>query len=185
MMIQRKPASKSNTPVLSGMHIYKDNKNRSIYYDVLTKKAYVITNADVKSYSIYAQRFFIALALAVLIMALTYEDHSNLMIFGPLVALVVYGLMEWRFRVFLNTCNQIPVKLEQWVGREQLSAQEPKSRLITKTVLLIALAVLIIVNAYVSHFDWFLTICCWVFGIGLTIASFTYIKALLYQSKHH
>lgn len=185
MMIPRNPASKNSAPVLSGMHIYRDKKNRSIYYDVLTKKAYVLTSADAKTYTIYAQRFFIALAIAVLIMALTYENHANLMLFGPLAALVIYGLMEWRFRVFLNTCNQIPVKLDEWVGREQLSAQEPKSRLITKTILLVALAILIIVNAYVSHFDWFLTLCCWVFGIGLTIASFTYIKALIYQSKNH
>ena len=186
MMIQRNPTSNKNqTPPLRGMHIYRDKKNRAIYYDVIFKKAYVITTVDTKTYTIYAQRFFIALALAVLVMSLSYEKYPHLMVVGPLLALLVYALMEWRFRSFLSTCSQIPVKLDEWIGKDELNASESKGRLITKTVLLLLLAILIVANAYISHFDWFMTLCCWAFGIGLTIASFTYIKALIYRSNHH
>lgn len=185
MMIQRNPSSVKNQPQpLRGMHIYRDKRNRAIYYDVIFKKAYVISNADTKSFTIYAQRFFLALAIAIVVISLTYEKNPQFMIAGPLLGLVVYALMEWRFRVFLKTCSSIPVKLDEWVSRDSLNAQESKGRLILKLVLLMVLAILIVVNAYVSHFDLFLVICCWVFAFGLLLASSIYIKALIYQKKH-
>lgn len=185
MMIQRNPSSSKNqAQPLRGMHIYRDKRNRAIYYDVIFKKAYVISNADTKSFTIYAQRFFIALAIAILVISLSYEKYPQYMIAGPLFGIVVYALMEWRFRVFLKTCSSIPVKLDEWVSRDALNAQESKGRLWTKIILLVVLAILIVVNAYISHFDLFLTICCWLFGIGLILASSIYIKALIYQKNH-
>ena len=62
---QLKQNRKKLAEELSGMHIYKDNHNRYVYYDIFTKNGYVISN--VPSYRNYANRFILAAVVGILV----------------------------------------------------------------------------------------------------------------------
>ena len=53
---------------VTGFNIYKDGKNRDIYYDMLTKEGYVITKYEVSKMNFYQKRFI----LPIIIFSLTY-----------------------------------------------------------------------------------------------------------------
>ncbi|MBQ1287199.1 MAG: hypothetical protein IIY22_01440, partial [Erysipelotrichaceae bacterium] len=49
---------------LSGIFIYQDPKKGTIYYDILSRKGYILTSSDVSTYTIYTAMLPLCLVLA-------------------------------------------------------------------------------------------------------------------------
>ena len=95
---QLKQNRKKLAEELSGMHIYKDNHNRYVYYDIFTKNGYVISN--VPSYRNYANRFILAAVVGILVY--TFDFGKWTLPFALGAALLVWAVMEYKFRAFLR-----------------------------------------------------------------------------------
>ena len=59
-----KNQNKSN---IGGMFIYKNKNNQNVYYDIITKKAYIITKQDENKYSVFSSRLVMSISLSILI----------------------------------------------------------------------------------------------------------------------
>ena len=79
---QLKQNRKKLAEELSGMHIYKDNHNRYVYYDIFTKNGYVISN--VPSYRNYANRFILAAVVGILVYTFDFGNvHCHSLLVPP------------------------------------------------------------------------------------------------------
>ena len=81
---------------LVGLCIYQDPKKGTIFHDFLTRRSFIITNSDVKTYVIYSSMFSICVLAAFGIM--------SLFSLGYVVALIIfvatYILVMIVFRIF-------------------------------------------------------------------------------------
>ena len=141
---------------VTGFNIYKDGKNRDIYYDMLTKEGYVITKYEVSKMNFYQKRFI----LPIIIFSLTYTIDLFGFKFGVLgagaAALLTLVCTEFFFRFrFLNKMmvvpNFVPNKQENYF--HQLANSSPLSSLIVKGLLYIALGVLLVLFGYQESFQ--------------------------------
>ncbi len=127
---------------VSGLHIYLDDRGRSIYYDVFSKCGYVLANNEAR-YRQFSMRFI--LGLIGFILMLMFNMPYWLCI---LVGLLVYGFMEYKFRSFLKSL----VKIENFKCTEKAKVsstvkQMETNKIIIKFVCLLLFSGLIIVNA--------------------------------------
>ena len=81
-----------NARDLTGKNLYHI-KNQTIYYDTLTKKGYIITNANVKDFTSWQMR----LPLIIIVVCVLILLQVN-----PLIALaigiIIYAIVEYLFR---------------------------------------------------------------------------------------
>ena len=157
---------------VTGFNIYKDKKNRDVYYDSFTKEGYVITSAEVAKLNFYQKRFIIP----VIIFALTYTIDLFGFKFGIMGAaaasLISFVCAEYFFRFrFLKSMiilpNFVPNKQEDYF--HQLATSSPLSTLIIKGLLYIALGILLIVFGYQENFQTFEWVVCIIITIVLVV----------------
>lgn len=165
---------------VTGFNIYKDKKNRDVYYDVFTKEGYVITPNEVTKLNFYQKRFIIP----VIIFALTYTIDLFGFKFGIVGAgaasLLSFVCIEYFFRFrFLKSMitlpNFVPNKKEDYF--HQLATSSPLSSLIIKGILYIALGVLLIVFGLQESFQTFEWVVCIVITIVVTVVGFFQLYA--------
>ena len=138
----RKTKETDLTNTVSGMHIYKDERGRPVYYDVFSKSGYILTNNEDR-YKQYSMRFMMGVIGFVLMMLFNMP-----VIVDIVVGLGVYGFMEYKFRQFLKTL----VHVENFKCNEKMKSQQSiktldTNKVIIKMILLIALSILIVINA--------------------------------------
>ena len=131
-------AKKKSKPVekirLSGRNIYTDKKGRVIFYDMITKKGYLVDKKHENSALFFKNRFVVLLFAAILFGAtfLTWLQAA-------VAWAVMMAIAEFAFRRgFLK-------KLEV--------VNEAKGKVLVLIVLYLLLAVLVILNAYVEKYS--------------------------------
>lgn len=137
---------------LIGLSIYHDPKYGTIFYDVLSKKAYQLINQDVKNYNIYT-------AMMPLCAVAAYV--CNLWFKMPFIGCIIVFAVLWliseiaaRYMFFYK----LPV-LNNWkkFKKEGIIESMAKNytglRLIILTLLLITVAVVMVLNARYEHFE--------------------------------
>lgn len=173
---------------VTGFNIYKDKRNRDVYYDAIAKEGYVITPETVGKLNFYQKRFI----LPIVIFALTYTIDIFGFKFGIMgagaAALLTLVCTEYMFRFrFLKTMialpNFVPNKKEDYF--HQLANGSPLSNLLIKGVLYIALGVLLVVFGYQEGFQTIEWIACIAITIVVAVVgSFQlYAAYIKYNSK--
>ena len=183
--VDKKKARKQASEELAGLHIYKDDHNRYVYYDVFTHTGYVINN--VQSYRGYANRFMLALVAGVLIYTFDLGKWKPFLALG--VALLIYVVMEVKFRMFLKKQTLLlNFQPKERPPRVVTAASEEKKKIIIKIILLLAFAVLIIILPFVPSkqvYDIYMKAACILIGIGAIGLCIFQIYALIYKNKNN
>lgn len=78
--------------IVNGRHIFLHKNGQTLYYNPLTKKAYIITKDEAKTYTYYNVRGLLAIASGYLIIIFS---HNPLL--GILSGLVVWGVLAFFF----------------------------------------------------------------------------------------
>ena len=103
-MPQRKIIKASD---LSGMYIYQDPKRGTIFYDIITRKGYILTSSDVKTYTIFTAMLPLCLVLALGMLSL-FPNNYVIPVICFLVMFITYQVL---FRVLFF--YKLPVA-EKW-----------------------------------------------------------------------
>ncbi len=131
---------------LEGMNIYRDKKNQKIYLDPITKNGYVITPAKEKTFKTQSNVPLYTALVGVFCYALF--DFSWWV--SLLAMVVVFAILEYRFRKFLGSCTRYsnfkPSKVHQ-----PTSYSSPDGIIYLKIALFSALAILLIVSVVISN----------------------------------
>lgn len=156
---------------ISGLHIYKDERNRPVYYDVFSKTGYILSNNEAR-YKQYSMRFMMGIIGFILMMLF---NMPILVDFA--VGIAVYIFMEVKFRKFLKTL----VRIENFKCDEKMKSQQSiktldTNKVVIKMILLIALSVLIIINAQNEGYTG------WLLYLNYVISILSFIFAL-YHAK--
>ncbi len=155
---------------LVGMFI-KNERGRAVYYDVFSKTGYILANNEDR-YKQFSMRFVMG-AIGFILMLM-----FNMPIWLCILAgVAVYGFLEFRFRRFLKNL----VRIENFKCNEKMKSESSiktldTNKIILKMVLLLALAVLIIINAYNENYTG------WMLTLNYVISALTFIFAL-YHAK--
>ena len=148
-------AKKKSKPVekirLSGRNIYTDKKGRVIFYDMITKKGYLVDKKHENSALFFKNRFVVLLFAAILFGAtfLTWLQAA-------VAWAVMMAIAEFAFRRgFLKKLEVVnDVDFERRVSALQYIVEnKAKGKVIVLIVLYLLLAVLVILNAYVEKYS--------------------------------
>ena len=143
-------AKKKSKPVekirLSGRNIYTDKKGRVIFYDMITKKGYLVDKKHENSALFFKNRF------VVLLFAATFLTWLQ----AAVAWAVMMAIAEFAFRRgFLKKLEVVnDVDFERRVSALQYIVEnKAKGKVIVLIVLYLLLAVLVILNAYVEKYS--------------------------------
>lgn len=178
MAQRRKINQKQNVVGVSGLHIYLDERGRSIYYDVFSKCGYVLANNEAR-YRQYSMRFI--LGIIGFMLMLMFNMPIWLCI---LVGVLVYAFMEYKFRSFLKTL----VKIENFKCTEKAKVsstvkQMETNKVIIKFVCLLLFSGLIIVNANNEGYTGWLLYLNYLISILAFVYALYHAKELLTRKK--
>ena len=167
---------------IAGMNVYKDKHNRDVYYDRLTKKAYIINPSDVNQYNFYSRRFFIPIIAFVLLFSLKIGNIELGYAGAAGIALIIGIIKEafFRFR-FLKSLSAVPnfQPKEKPDYFDQLANAGNKQDLMIRSLLYFALGIVLIVFGYLSEFEIFEWIICIAFSLGAIIMGIINLIAVL------
>ena len=161
-----------------GKHLFFDNKRRLIYVSPLLHKNLYLPKYDYKRFNRYNSRFIVAVATIMICgSALTDWFKMPMWIAFVLGALVFAGF-EWSFYKFQKGLTVVsdfdPSKATPTVSSVISSDMRTKTWL--KIILFIVLGVLLVVNAYQSHYSQQVIILCW---CGLAVCVYMAINLLI------
>lgn len=133
---------------LSGLFIYQDPKRGTVFYDILSRKGYVLTSSDVSTYSVYTAMLPLCMILSLSMVSLGWMDYGGALLM--FLALMIIG--EVLFRIFFF--YKLPVA-ENWkrVKRENIILYTAKNFGIYRLLILIALlaALCLIMPFYAAY----------------------------------
>ncbi|MBQ6559539.1 MAG: hypothetical protein IJL85_01780 [Erysipelotrichaceae bacterium] len=126
---------------LVGLSIYQDPKKGTIWYDSITKRAFVITNSDVKTYMIYTSMFSVCILAAFAAMSIFSLNYVDALI--VFVVLLILSMILFRIFYFYKLTEiegYKPPKRDDIVTA--MANNYSRTRLIVLILLLLALAIL-------------------------------------------
>lgn len=137
---------------LSGLSIYQDPKRGTIFYDIFTKKGYILTSSDVKTYTIYTSMLPLCFIVAFAAMSLFKLNFLT----AAIIFLFLFGAVMVLFRVkFFYTLPEAegfkPVKRDNIFV--SIARTFPKNRLIVLILMLVALTILMPIYANMENVD--------------------------------
>ena len=169
---------------LAGIFIYQDPKHGTIFYDIISRKGYILTSSDVRTYTFYTMTFPLCILLAFGTMSLFSLSYiSGFIIF---VAFYLLAALAFRFLFFYKlpvAYNFRPVKKESvflYLARGYSS-----TRLIILICLLAALAILMPVYARMEHYEGVNLYSSYIMGGGAAIAAIAVIISLILKLKNN
>ena len=170
--------------ILGGLSIYHDEKNRTIYYNRISKRAYVIKPNDFGTFQTYNMRFFAALAATIVLFS-----FSDTFLANPLIAIgigvLVFVVLQVKFNSFLKRCTVIAnFDPKNSYGSIQIAATSETRHLALKALLFLVLAVLIIYNAYERHYGTLTLIITWLLAVYAGFQIVLLLMALNYKRQH-
>ena len=137
---------------LNGLFIYHDQKKGTIFYDIFTKKAFIITTSDVQKYLVYASMFPACILISFGLMSLFSLSLPDMVIL--FVALMILSETLFRFFFFYK----LP-EVKNWKPAERtnivsyLENNYSSTRLTVLIILLLALAAVIPAYTYVEKLE--------------------------------
>ena len=149
-MSKKKKAAPVEKIRLSGRNVYTDKKGRVIFYDMVTKRGYLVDKKHENSAVFFKNRFVVILFAAILFGA-TFLSWLQAVIAWA----VMMALAEVAFRVsFLKYLEPVTdVNFERRVSALQYIVEnKEKGRVVVLAVLYFAFAVLVILNAYTEKY---------------------------------
>ena len=164
---------------LAGMHIYKDDHNRYVYYNVFNHVGYILN--DIPKYKTYSSRFIVGLIAGIL--AYSFD-------LGWLISLAIgaaaYLLMEVKFRMFLNKQSQVPnFKPKQRPPRLQTAAAEDTKKIYMKIAAYLLFAVLIILLPFSEgNYDDVMKGLCILVGVLAAAVALFQVRVLFYKKAN-
>lgn len=174
----RKTIENQPDKAIGGIHVYQDEHNRYVYYNIFDKKAYVLTGHE-KEFRTYSQRFVFGLIAVIL----TYLFEIPLLFCG-IIGIIAYVLMEIKFRRFLNKLPHFtgftPTKRTSILQKE-LSLNINK--IILKAILTFILGILLIVNAKISGYTGVILYLNWLLSAFAFLMCIVEIRAIFIKSK--
>ena len=161
---------------LRGSNIYLDDLGRNVYYDKLTKEAYLIQDKDFKSFSFYSNRYVLVVG-SIIVFSVFLESF----VVCTSIALCLVIVLEIIFRKkYLPTL----IKLDNFKANNKLSYVDQEvdgnssSKTKLKVFLFILLAILLGANAYIEEFKGFELIITGIIIIFALVLAAMNIKAL-------
>ena len=139
LMTRKRTAMKASD--LSGLFIYQDPKRGTVYYDIFTKRAFVLTSRDVKSYALYQSMIPLCVVLSLGSMRLFSLGWTDALII--FVALMILAQVLFRLLFFYKLPeikNWKPLKRENIIS--YMVNNFSTKRLIVLIILLLLLTVL-------------------------------------------
>jgi len=133
-----------NQKIISGKNIYKDDKGRDVLYIKSKKIGYVIQEKDQKGYTLYSNRYLIAIIAGILA-----ANFDIPIIYCIIATIAIAVFLEIRFRTsFLPTLVQLTnfIPTENISTLDALIQEKDKTRTLTLAILYILFAVLIVLN---------------------------------------
>lgn len=135
----------ANSEKLTGLHIYQDDKGRDVYYDIFSKKGYLLQPSTLKKYFLFKNRYIIAAALGILLLGFIQPPYLPILI-GVATAIALEIYFRISFLPSLSTVKGFkPSERQSYLNR--IIDNTPKGKIIMKVVLYLALSILLVVNA--------------------------------------
>ena len=164
----------ANKQKVRGFHIYQDEKDRNIYYDWITKNAYVISDKNVGKYYFYQNRLVFAIIAFVLAVNFVLDTTASF-----ILAVAIVVVMEILFRTrFLPSLTQIakfkPTKTKRSSMIDQIAESNDKKKVMLKIFLYAAFGILLIINAYIEHLSQTLL------GLSIVVGVISIVIALMH-----
>ena len=150
-MSKKKKAAPVEKIRLSGRNIYTDKKGRIIYYDMITKKGYLVGKQNENSAVFFKNRFAIILFAAILLGGTLLSGVQAVIAWAVMMALA-----EFTFRMsFLKKLEPVKdVDFEKRVSAlRYIVENKNKSKVVALAILYLLLAVLVVANAYVEKYS--------------------------------
>lgn len=165
---------------LEGMNIYLDKKGQKVYLDPITKNGFVIPEAKQRQFKTYSNVGLYA-GLSAIFAYVLFELNIIICI---VIGLVVFGILEWRFRLFLNNCTMY-AKFKPEKKHQPTAYSSPNSIIYIKIVLYFVLSALLIATCFIGETKnasvYVATVCIAIAGIYIAIR---YILILVARKKH-
>ena len=165
-MSKKKGAKPEEKIRLSGRNIYTDKKGRVIFYDMLTKKGYLVDKSSENAAVFFKNRFVVILFAAILFGA------TFLSVLQAVIAwAVMMALSEFAFRMsFLKKLEPVTdVDFERRVSALQYIVEnKERGRIIVLIILYFLFSVLVLLNAYTENYSvklWVFSGCLAVVGV--------------------
>ena len=136
---------------LSGRNIYTDKKGRVIFYDMITKKGYLVDKAHENSAIVFKNRWVLILFAAILFGATFFTWMQALIAWAVMMA-VGEAVFRLNFLKKLEQVTDIDFDRRQ-TALQYIIENKSKGKIILLAVLYLLLAVLIILNAYTEEYD--------------------------------
>lgn len=160
-------AKKQETVKISGLHIYHDNRDRLVYYNIFNHMGYIIEGYE-KTYRSLSMRYIVSILACLL---------SYLFEFGVWISLAIgiaaLVFMELRFRKFLKGLPKIEnFKPSGKTSILEGAASQEQPKIILKALLWLAFGICIIINAHMKGYTDSLLMMNYlisVFAFGVTI----------------
>ena len=157
---------------LRGLSIYQDPKRGTIFYDIFTRRAFILTASDLKTYMTYSSMFPVCILIGVGIMYLFKLDFLYSLLFAGIAYLVMMILFRVLFFYKLPEVeNWKPIKKDNLI--EYLAKEYSSKRLLVLAILLILLTILMPINANMEKMEGVTLygsyLCALVTGIGTII----------------
>ena len=141
--MKKKKNDNTKNAILSGPNIYQDKHGNTIYYNKRKNIAYKILADKEGTFRTYQSRYVIAL-IAFILFYILFKLNIFLSI-G--LTVVIGGFLEYRYRSFLKKAPQsVGFVKQEKVKPIELSTNE----LMVRIFLYLALAILLVVNTFVS-----------------------------------
>ena len=139
--------SSTRNTLISGKNTYRDTHGNLIYYDQHNNMAYRIPSAKENTFATFQSRY----ALAVICFVFLYILFSLNIFLSIAISIAVAIFMEWRYRTFLkNTVHSTGFIKKDKIRSIVETIDLTQGAIILRIVLYGALAVLLVVNTFVS-----------------------------------
>lgn len=125
---------------LNGLFIYHDPKKGTVYRDPVTKRAYIITNSDVKGYVVYSTMLTLSVVAAFALMSLFSLGYVQTLLILLALLLIVMGVYR---AVYLPKL----LELDSWNPVKRDDIVTGMAKRYTQTAL-IALAVMFLILTF-------------------------------------
>ena len=135
---------------LSGRNVYQDKKGRIIYYDMISKKGYLIDKKNENAAQFFKNRFTVLLFASIL-GAATFLTWKQAVIAWAVMSVIAELAFRFSFLKKLEVVTD--VDFERRISALQyIIENKEKSKIIALTIFYTIFSVLVLLNAYMEKY---------------------------------
>ena len=155
MAQNKKNTNKSNknnkSTNITGRNIYLDNLGQTVFYDALTKKGYIIDEKIESKFYLLKNRYFLV-AIAIILCGEYFDTWIQTSIVGITICILLELYFRFMFLRKLRETKKFDRRKSQTMLKATIESNEPR-KVLLRTVLYCAFAILIIANAIMIKAD--------------------------------